>query len=103
MDKNIQKAVAYFKQGDYLQAKLAYQQAQSKYGAELFAGCVRLCDLRMKSPITEPNLGEPRPMLEKVDCSSDDLALQLTKTQNLLEHYFAKCAELECQIMDQTK
>lgn len=83
----VQQAVAYFKQGQYQQAKESYQQAVQQYGEHLFANSVRLCELRLSA--FDANKGAA---VSTVD--------QLEETQKLLEHYYTRCQELECQLID---
>lgn len=84
----VQQAVAYFKQGQYQQAKECYQQAAQQYGEHLFANSVRLCELC---------LGVSG---ENNTTSTVSVVDQLAETQKLLEQYYTRCQELEYQLID---
>tara|TARA_Y100001001_G_scaffold163790_1_gene193870 strand:+ start:13176 stop:13472 length:297 start_codon:yes stop_codon:yes gene_type:complete len=93
----IKQATQHFRKGDFQRAKASYQQAAELYGTRLFANSIRLCELRMGQQIA-PEKGPATPALG----NGNDVSRQLEETQNLLEHYYTRCQELEYQLMDRT-
>lgn len=93
----VKKAAAHFRDANYQDAKTCYEMAARKYGKHLFAYNIRLCDLRM-------GRSEPIPFAPPGSKSDEnsDLTRQLEETQRLLEHYYARCKELEYQLIDKT-
>lgn len=97
----VKQAVAYFKKGDYQQAKTCYQQAAQKFGSQLFANSIRLCDFRMGQPAANQRVALKGKSAGETQIGDEaDTARQLDETQKLLEHYYTRCQELEYQLMD---
>jgi len=96
----IKQATQHFRKGDYQRAKVCYQQAGELYGRNLFANSVRLCELRMGKPAPAST---PKPAATARPSSASSVTeQQLADTQNLLEHYYTRCQELEYQLLDRT-
>lgn len=103
----VKQAVEHFRKGNYPQARRHYQQAAHQYGHHLFANSIRLCELRMASTNARPpqDPGSASSTQEPAQApatarSASNIDRQLEDTQQLLEHYFARCQELEYQLMD---
>lgn len=103
-DLILRQAAAYFSAGDYRQAKLIYERAAQRYGHTLFARCIELCDRRQQSgPISTPDGAQPLAMEQpaaRLGPDAQTMALQLSRTQALLEKYHSRCLELEHQLLD---
>jgi hypothetical protein len=91
----VKQANAAFRQRDYSRAKRLYQQAAAHYGGSLFEANLTLCERRLQSP-SEANAS----VLSQSGGDSSAVSRQLAETQKLLEQYFARCQELEHQLMD---
>lgn len=93
----VKHANAAFRQGDYHTAKQLYQQAANQYGSRLFEVNLALCERRMQSSaVANPNALPT----SGIGSNSSAISRQLAETQALLEHYYARCQELEHQLMD---
>ena len=97
----VKQAVAHFKSGHYQQAKTCYEQAAKYYGQNLFANSIRLCEMRIKGPVTASPLNSADNSAE-LKTPKVSAAQQLTETQKLLEHYYTRCQELQSQLLDRT-
>ncbi|NYS60328.1 hypothetical protein [Vreelandella salicampi] len=93
----VQRANSAFKKGDYRSAKALYQEAANQYGSQLFAANVAVCEKALaKGRPKKINAAlTPQPRL-----SNDAISQQLSDTQQLLEHYYNRCQELEYQLID---
>lgn len=89
----VKRAGSAFNQGDYRTAKQLYQQAADRYGKRLFDINLALCDKRM-------NKEHPTVVKAQHISASPNDSLQLEQTQQLLEHYYNRCQELEYRILD---
>lgn len=90
----VKQANAAFRQRDYSRAKRLYQQAAAHYGGSLFEANLALCERRLQSS------SAPSTQATRGDDSHPAVSRQLAETQKLLEQYFARCQELEHQLMD---
>lgn len=97
----VKQANTHFTKGDFERAKACYQQAAQVYGHRLFANSIRLCDLRLNRPAVEPSVAElPAAPVPAVVANESQAVRQLEETQQLLEHYYTRCQELEYQLID---
>ncbi len=107
----VQQANQAFKSGDYQTARRLYQQAAAKYGQSLFAVNIKLCDKALgqngartaKRVVSGQQASRPvtQPLVENGQQPADpSVHQQLNETQRLLEKYFARCQELEHQMME---
>jgi hypothetical protein len=102
----VMQALEQFRKGNYQQAMQHYQLAARQYGHHLFANNIRLCEMRIaRSSIKRPTEAAADPRTAQANTPNpagldSDIARQLEKTQQLLEHYFIRCQELEYQLLD---
>ena len=97
----VKQANTHFTQGDFERAKAYYQQAAQVYGHKLFANSIRLCDLRLNQPVDLPTVVKASVAPATVVVANESQAVrQLQETQQLLEHYYTRCQELEYQLID---
>ncbi|MCG7577209.1 MULTISPECIES: hypothetical protein [unclassified Halomonas] len=91
----VKQAMLAFRQGNYAAAKVLYQKAAQQYGEHLFKANLYLCD---------KYAGSGSKMLAETPESAAQLAgqaqQQLQETQQLLEHYYQRCQELEYQRLE---
>lgn len=99
MSNYVKQAIAFFKQGDYKNAKHYYTLASNTYGNKLFNVNIALCDKYIKNaPLS--TLQKTDVIAETTDIDKETLAAQLATTQAKLEYYYTRCQELQYQIMD---
>lgn len=91
----VKQAMQAFRQGNYAAAKVLYQKAAQQYGAHLFKANLYLCDKYAGSGSKGPVA-----MLESTASQADQAQRQLQETQQLLEHYYQRCQELEYQRLE---
>jgi len=99
------KAAKAFTSGNYVEARQLYQRASARYGEDLFAESIALCDrLLQRMGAGETQGGEPPgggcPNATGVPVSEGAVARQLQETQALLEKYYTRCQELEHRALD---
>ncbi|AIA76754.1 hypothetical protein FF32_18460 [Halomonas campaniensis] len=102
MEKDlVKRAHSAFNQGDYQHAIALYQQAAYQYGQHLFDVNVNICEQRLQKS-GHVVMGTPRVAPRSVPKSVDAIpvAQQLAETQELLEHYYRRCQELEYRLQD---
>ncbi|MFD2191870.1 hypothetical protein [Pistricoccus aurantiacus] len=93
----VKRAGAAFNQGDYRTARQLYQQAAARYGQQLFSANLALCDKALQGGTSSRVVTQAL----SSDASADVAAnRQLADTQQLLEHYFMRCQELEYRLLD---
>ncbi|MBE0464409.1 hypothetical protein [Halomonas colorata] len=95
MEKDlVKRAHGAFNQGDYQNAIALYQQAAYQYGQHLFDVNINICEQRLQKPnqviSSAPKSPESIPIIQ-----------QLAETQELLEHYYRRCQELEYRLQDE--
>ena len=98
MSNYVKQAVAFFKQGDYKNAKHYYTLASNAYGSQLFNANLCLCDKYIENAPLTKVLNPALPEYKNAD--KETLAAQLATTQAKLEHYYTRCQELQYQLMD---
>ncbi|MGE6606448.1 hypothetical protein ACQKE4_07985 [Halomonas sp. NPDC076908] len=94
MEKDlVKRAHNAFNQGDYQNAISLYQQAAYHYGQQLFDINIQICEQRLQ---------QPNQVFKSAPKSADAMpvAQQLAETQELLEHYYRRCQELEYRLQD---
>lgn len=91
----VKQAMQAFRQGNYAAAKVLYQKAAQKYGAHLFKANLYLCDKYAGS-----GLKGLTTMPDSTATQVDQAQRQLQETQQLLEHYYQRCQELEYQRLE---
>ncbi|MCO7227692.1 hypothetical protein NH398_00385 [Halomonas sp. CnH100-B] len=91
----IKRAMQAFRKGDYATAKMFYQKAAKQYGAHLFKANLYLCDKYAGSGSKQLTA-----MPESMTGQADQAQRQLQETQQLLEHYYQRCQELEYQRLE---
>ena len=94
MEKDlVKRAHSAFNQGDYQSAIELYQQAANQYGQSLFNVNIKICEQRLQKP------GQ---VIKSAPQSAENIpiAQQLAETQELLEHYYRRCQELEYRLQD---
>ncbi|RUR27842.1 hypothetical protein ELY33_14720 [Vreelandella andesensis] len=92
MEKDlVKRAHDAFNQGDYQHAITLYQQAAFQYGQHLFDINISICEQRLQ---------KPNQVIKSAPKSADavPVAQQLVETQELLEHYYRRCQELEYRL-----
>lgn len=94
----VKQAVQHFNKGEFLLARRCYQQAAAKYNHALFELGIKLCDSRLAADSFDFALNENQQSAGAQP--GTDVERQLQQTQALLEHYYARCKELEYQLMD---
>jgi|SRR5690554_466793 TolA-binding protein len=92
----VKQAAEYYRQGQYDRAHQLYLQAASRYGSHLFKANLALCQRRISSAAPPAAL----PAASAPVITDESSERQLAETQKLLEQYFARCQELEHQLMD---
>lgn len=97
----VKQAAQAFQQGDYRLAKQHYRQAAKRYGEHLFAANITLCERAEARPLTPAIKGGITARAHSHGTLPDGTsAQQLEETQQLLEHYFIRCQELEHRLLD---
>ena len=94
MEKDlVKRAHDAFNQGEYQDAIVRYQQAAYQYGQHIFDINIRICEKRLQKPgqviKSAPKSAETTPIDQ-----------QLVETQELLEHYYRRCQELDYRLQD---
>lgn len=93
----VKRAIYAFQQGDYHDAKQLYLKAANKYGHQLFNANLTLCDQRLKRSQSRPVTAALTPNDSPTTIL---ISQQLADTQQLLEHYYNRCQELEYQLIE---
>ncbi|MDK9687565.1 hypothetical protein [Halomonas sp. LC1] len=91
----VKQAMQAFRQGNYAAAKVLYQKAAKQYGAHLFKANLYLCDKYAGSGSKGLTT-----MPETTAGQVEQTQSQLQETQQLLEHYYQRCQELEYQRLE---
>lgn len=100
------QALEQFRKGNYRQAIEHYQLAARQYGHHLFANNIRLCEMRIARLSAKRTTGVAAAShtsgsgMISQSGADGDISRQLESTQQLLEHYFIRCQELEYKLMD---
>jgi len=94
MEKDlVKRAHDAFNQGDYQHAIALYQKAANQYGQSLFDVNIRMCKQQLQG-LGRIFKSEPK------SADAIPVAQQLAETQELLEHYYRRCQELEYRLQD---
>lgn len=98
----VKKAAHAFQQGDYAVAKQFYQQASERYGHQLFAVNITLCERALTPGYALKASSEAAQLVDNTSqkLPSGATEQQLQETQQMLEHYFTRCQQLEYQLLD---
>ncbi|GGW50399.1 hypothetical protein [Vreelandella hamiltonii] len=91
----VKQAMQAFRQGNYAAAKVLYQKAAQYYGEHLFKANLYLCD-KYAAGGSSSSAAIP----EGTALQATQAQRQLHETQQLLEHYYQRCQELDYQRLD---